>query len=167
MIPIPETNSIDALLEEGKALSATLEYKRGELASTVEQVRAEKSGEINAAEQQLFTHYRNALPSLVEEAVRLMKEVSETPFELRLLVRDDGMYEDTHQYSRFSLLKNSDGTLVYTPETIHWREGGRTWDEFRKAITSQKVLDSEETKPEDIVKMYETLKGFVTQFREK
>ena len=155
-----ETNTIDSLLEEGNALSATLDYKKKEKSDTA----TEKDKEIDTAEQQLFAHYRNALPALLEEAVRLMRAVPGTPFELRLLLRDDGMYEETHQYSRFSLFKNSDGTLVYTPETIHWRNGGCTWDGYRNVTTLQHVLDSKETTQKDVMKMYEVFKEFITKF---
>ncbi len=162
-----ETSTIDSLLEEGKVLSTTLSSKEKEKKDALQHIIEEKDKEIKAVQQQLFTHYQKALPPLLQEARHLMQTVPETPFELLLLTRNDGLYEGTEQYSRFSLLKNSDGTLTYTPETINWRDGGHVWNDFRKVTTLKEVLDSKETKQEDVAKMYETLKEFVIKYNKK
>lgn len=162
-----ETSTIDSLLEEGEILSTTLSSKEEEKKDALQYITEEKDEAIETTRQQLFTHYRRALPMLLEEALRLMRTVPETPFDLRLLRRDDGLYEETRQYSHFSLLKNSDGTLVHTPETYHWHDGTIVWHGHEKITTVKQVLEDKETKQEDVTKMYETLKEFVIKYGKK
>lgn len=163
-----ENDNIESLFSEVDMLSATLSFTEKEKKKSIDDLTEEKDKEIEATREQLFTYYRRAIPLLFKEVLNLMRTVDDTPLVFRLLRRlDVESTEATKHYSLFALLKNSDGTLIHANETYDWFDGANYWNCYGTVITFEQVLNHKETKPEDIVEMYEALKEFVIKYGKK
>lgn len=153
---------IEKILAKEKKIQDVIDSNKSELQKTVSNAHKGYGKKIDRSDKRLQEHYRSNIKTLFEEVLKIMSG-TEAPFEWVLLKRNDGMYKSTEQFSRFSMLRNSRGELVYTPVTNNWFDGWNTWNQHREHYTLDKLLEEEKTKPEDIVTMYQRMVGFIEE----